>query len=157
MSKISRAFYWAVALTAALAVGASFADEKKPKKPTVMQRKLQNAQLVLEGLAKADFEKIGKGADGLLVCVRDASWRAVKAPKYELYSNEFLRHIETLKKAAKKKNNDAAALAYVEMTLTCVKCHQHLRDERIGAAPSPARHLAHFIRRPAPDRMQERP
>ena len=30
----------------------------------------------------------------------------------------------------------AAALGYVEMTLTCVRCHQYVRDEKIGAAPA---------------------
>jgi hypothetical protein len=145
MAAITRAFFWAVALTTALTAGSSFAEEKpdKPKKLSVMQRKLKHSQMVLEGLAKADFEKIGKGADGLLLCVRDASWKADKSAKYEVFSNEFMRNIETLKKAANRKNNEAAALAYVDMTLTCVKCHQHLRDEGMGAAPAPPRVFAH--------------
>ena len=53
----------------------------------------------------------------------------------EVYANDFQKHLEEIQKAAKKKNVEAAALGYVEMTLTCVRCHQYVRDEKIGAAP----------------------
>ncbi len=33
---------------------------------------------------------------------------------------------------AKEKNIDGAALAYVEMTLVCVKCHEHVREQKVG-------------------------
>ena len=33
---------------------------------------------------------------------------------------------------ARKKNLDAAALNYVDMTLTCVKCHNHVREIRMA-------------------------
>ena len=100
-----------------------------------MQRKLTNAQMVLEGLALEDFAKIRTGADGLMECYKDASWRINDTDKYKQYSNDFLTRIESLQKAAKDKKIDAAALAYVDMTLTCVKCHQYLRDTKIGLAP----------------------
>jgi hypothetical protein len=136
MPSLSRSPFWAAAFALALLPAPGPGDEPAKKPPTVMQRKLSNAQLVLEGLAMANFEKIEKGADGLLLCVRDASWRAIKSPKYDAFSNEFQRNLESLKKASNKKNVDAASLAYVEMTLTCVKCHQLLRDERMGRAPA---------------------
>ena len=106
-----------------------------PKKLTVMERKLLHAQKLLEGLALKDFDKIDKSAEGLMECLKEATWRINDTDKYLLHSNEFLRNIESMQKASKKKNIDAATLAYVEMTLTCVKCHEHLRETRIGAAP----------------------
>lgn len=123
--------------TAGGARGQKPATDKKPepKQPTVMQRKLIHSQKLLEGLALADFDKIAAGADGLTMCVKEASWRAVATPKYEVYSNDMIRNLEAMKKAAKAKNVDAAALAYVDITLTCVKCHTHVREEKIGAAP----------------------
>lgn len=119
----------------------SRADEKqKPKaddakKPTVMQRKLAHSQKVLEGLAKNDFGAINTGADGLLECVKDVTWKINETDKYLLHTNEFLRRVEDLKKAAKAKNIDSASLAYVDMTLTCVRCHKYLREERETAIP----------------------
>lgn len=106
-----------------------------PKKPTVMQRKLAHAQKVLEGLALEDFDKIRTNSDGLIQCVKDATWRINDTDKYLLFSNDFRRTVENLRKAAKDKKVDAAALAYVDMTLTCVKCHRYLRDEGIARAP----------------------
>ena len=107
-----------------------------PKKQTVMQRKLTHSQKLLEGLAVGDFNKLGAAADELLMCVKEASWRAANNPKFDTHSNSFVRNLEALQKAAKAKNIDAAALAYVDMTLTCVKCHQQVREEGIGTAPA---------------------
>ncbi|HUR53692.1 MAG TPA: hypothetical protein VMZ71_06155 [Gemmataceae bacterium] len=126
----------------ALLVGFGHAQEKpkppapQPKKQTVMQRKLTHAQKLLEGLAVADFAKLTAAADELALCAQEASWRAANSPKFETHSNNFVRNLEALKKAAKAKNVDAAALAYVDMTLTCVKCHQQVREEGIGLAPT---------------------
>jgi cytochrome c556 len=122
----------ALALAAAL-TGHARADEKpkeEPKKLTLMQRKLLHSQAVLEGLATNNFEKIGAGGAGLLDCVNDATWKINETEKYLAHSADFRKRAEALKKAAKDKNLDAAALAYVDMTLTCVKCHQYLREDR---------------------------
>lgn len=134
---------------AVLLVGFGPAQEKpkpaeQPKKPSVMQRKLAHAQKLLEGLALNDYPKIESNADELLQCSKEASWMVLKTPKYEVYSNDFQRTMQSLKAAAKKKNVDAAALAYVDMTLTCVRCHQYVREEGIGAAPdlSPSKNVA---------------
>ena len=133
---------WAVTVLVVVLLGTGHAQEKKPearkagaKTPTVMQRKLAHAQKVLEGLALNDFDKIKSNADDLNQCAQEAGWKLVKTARYELYSNDFVRHLEGLQKAAKAKNTDAAALAYVEVTLTCVKCHQYVREEKIGLAP----------------------
>jgi len=116
-------------------------DDPK-KKLSVMERKLKHAQQVLEGLALKDFDKVGKSADGLMECLKEATWRINDTDKYLLYSNDFLRHIEDLQKASKAKNVDKATIAYMEMTLTCVRCHEHLRETRIGAAPVTPKFLA---------------
>ena len=104
-------------------------SKEEPKKLTVMQRKLLHSQAVLEGLAKKDFAKIDAGADGLLECLKDVTWKINETEKYLAHTKDFLTRVEGLKKAAKDKNIDAAALSYVDMTLTCVRCHQHLRGE----------------------------
>lgn len=136
--KTSRIAAFALAV---LFVGSGHAQEKpktpapQPKNPTVMQRKLTHAQKLLEGLAVADFAKLSAAADELALCAKEASWRAANSPKFEVHSNNFVRNLVAIKKAAKAKNVDAAALAYVDMTLTCVKCHQQVREEGMGLAP----------------------
>ena len=101
-----------------------------PKKLTVMQRKLIYAQKLLEGLAKEDYHQIRMSAEGLRACVEDETWRINDTEKYLMLTDDFLRHTDAIRKAAKEKNIDSVALAYVGMTLNCVKCHEHLRDQR---------------------------
>jgi hypothetical protein len=129
----------------------SFADDPPAKKPeptaakskeSVMKKKLSQAQKLLEGLALSDFAKMKSAADELAILRHQASWMVLKTREYEIFSGDFQREIEAVQKAAKNKNIDAAALAYVDMTLTCVKCHQHVREEAIGLAPI---HPAHRI------------
>ena len=98
----------------------------------LMTKKLESSQKVLEGLAINDFDKIGKNADELIRISKAAEWRVLKTPQYEVHSNEFRRTAETLAKMADGKNLDGAALAYVELTLTCVKCHKHVREVRMA-------------------------
>jgi hypothetical protein len=133
-TSLSPAGIWAVALAAIFLPThgrAEPAAQPEAKKPTVMQRKLTHAQKLLAALATDDFHLMRTSAEGLRDCVKDETWRINDTEKYLMYSDDFLRQTDALQAAAKKKNADAAALAYVGMTLTCVKCHRHLRDERL--------------------------
>jgi hypothetical protein len=107
------------------------ADEPPKKVSDLMRKKLENSQKVLEGIAVNDFKLIAKHADELRDLSKQVEWKVFKTPQYEIHSNEFRRSAETLIKNAKDKNIDAAALTYVEMTLTCVRCHKYVREERM--------------------------
>jgi hypothetical protein len=100
----------------------------------LMHKKLTNSQKILEGIAIQDFDKVRDGADELVLISKAVSWRVFKTPQYELHSNDFRRSAETLSKMAAGKNTDGAALAYVDMTLTCVKCHKYVREVRMARA-----------------------
>jgi hypothetical protein len=102
----------------------------KKKVTSLMQRKLVEAQKVLEAISLADFDKIITHADALNDISKQAEWRAYKTPTYEMFSGEFQRTAVALARSDKDKNIDAAALAYVDLTLTCVKCHKHVREIR---------------------------
>jgi hypothetical protein len=102
--------------------------EKSPKVSELMRKKLENSQKVLEGIAVNDFDKIAKHADELIAISKEAEWKVIKSPQYEIFSNDFRRTADTLVKNAKDKNLDAAALTYVELTLNCVKCHKYVRE-----------------------------
>jgi hypothetical protein len=129
------------ALAAGIPALTGFGEEqtKKPKKlddaiskelSELMKRKLESSQRVLEGVAMNDFDKISKHADELISISKQAEWKVLKTPEYEVYSNQFRRNAADLVQKAHDKNLDGAALAYVDLTLTCVKCHKHVRDTR---------------------------
>src|SRR4051812_29421941 len=107
------------------------APKKKPD--NLMQKKLTAAQKVLEGIATEDFDLVRENADALQSISTQAGWKA-KGKTHKMYLLAFQNAAEDLVKHAKKKNADAAALSYVELTLTCVKCHKHVRDRKETAA-----------------------
>jgi hypothetical protein len=97
----------------------------------LMQRKLKASQRVLEGIALNNFEQIARNGEELILISKDAEWKVLKTPMYELHSNEFRRNAESLVRAAKDRTLDGTALAYVDMTLNCVKCHRYVREVRM--------------------------
>jgi hypothetical protein len=117
------------ALLAVVAALPSYSDDTKVQ--ALMKRKLEQSQQVLAGIALNDFDKIAQHAEELIAVSKEAQWKVLKTPQYELYSTDFRRIAEALVKNAKDRNLDAATLSYVDMTLTCVKCHKHVRQVRM--------------------------
>jgi hypothetical protein len=105
----------------------------------LMKRKLENSQRVLEGLALNNFDKISKHAEELINISKQAEWKIIKTPDYELHSNEFRRSVEEMVKKAKDKNLDGATLAYMDMTFSCVRCHKYVRETRRTQLDRPGR------------------
>ena len=107
--------------------------EDKTAVQKLMKKKLENAQKVLEGLAINDYDLVARHADELIQVSKAAEFRALKTPQYETNRNAFLRAAETMIQQAKAKNTDGIALAYVDMTLSCVRCHKHVREVRMAS------------------------
>lgn len=75
--------------------------DKEKKVAALMERKLHAAQKVLDGIATGHFDKILKNAEDLKDISKEASFRVLKTPTYELYSNEFQRNATALIKSTK--------------------------------------------------------
>jgi len=97
-----------------------------------MREKLELSQKVLEGLALEDFEAIATKGRRLSAMTREADWRLFENPDYDQQSVIFRRQVDALTKAAKEKNLDAATLAYVRMTMSCVDCHKLVRGKLVA-------------------------
>lgn len=98
-----------------------------------MRLKLGHAQNVLEGLATEDFEQIAKGAQKLSLQARDEAWMVFQTEDYLRQSAEFQRIADALLDAAHEENLDGAALAYVQLTMSCINCHKYTRDVRMAS------------------------
>jgi len=96
----------------------------------LMADKLVSAQKLLEGLAVKDFVKLSDNAQELLRISATEEWVAIKTPKYQAFSTEFRNAADKIVIKAKEKNLDGAALAYVQLTMTCVRCHEYVREVR---------------------------
>jgi hypothetical protein len=121
-----------------LAVPLAGSAQKQPNNlGKIMVEKLNNSKMLLEGIALGDFGKISRSADNLIQLSKTAEWFVYKTPRYELYSNEFRRAAENILQKAKDKNLDGVTLAYFELTMGCVRCHQYVREVRDARAPLP--------------------
>ena len=72
-----------------------------------------------------------RGAKALKKLSEAAEWEVATIPSatdYVMMTTDFQRHADELVKQAKAKNIDAATLAYVKLTMSCVQCHKFIRD-----------------------------
>jgi hypothetical protein len=83
---------------------------------------------VLEGLAIEDYMMMAKSAQDLALASQASSWQVLQTEEYARQSAEFRRSCITLRDAAKAENLDAAALAWMDVTMKCVQCHRYVRD-----------------------------
>jgi len=120
-------------LAATLAGGliASGAGYERSPLQQYMRQKLEHAKNVLEGLAVEDFALIAKNARAMRELSEDARWRVSPNINYLRLSAEFQDLAGEMATKAKERNLDGATLAYVKLTMNCVKCHKLVRDKRL--------------------------
>ena len=96
-----------------------------------MREKLNFSKDVLEGLALEQYAIIEKGGKALKKLSEAAEWEVATIPNatdYVMLTTDFQRHADELVKEAKAKNIDAATLAYVKLTMSCIQCHKFIRN-----------------------------
>jgi hypothetical protein len=98
-----------------------------------MRMKLEASTKVLEGLTTENFDLIAEGAKKLRQMSTAEKWRVSNDVLYRQYSVEFAENAAKLLEKAKARNLDGATLAWVECTMSCVRCHNHARAIKIVA------------------------
>jgi hypothetical protein len=101
--------------------------DKESDVKEAMRQKVACSQQVLVGITLEDYRLIANNAEKLVELSNKTNWYSRQMPEYELFLNEFRRNAQQLKEAGQQKNLDAASLAYVQMTLSCVSCHKFIR------------------------------
>lgn len=96
---------------------------------SVMIAKLAHAQAVLEGIALENLPQVEKNARHLELLSQRTDWLVHRTIEYNALSMDFRRIMEDMANHAKKRNIHAVTLDYMQMTMTCVKCHSHMRRE----------------------------
>ena len=112
----------------------SSAEPKVNDVHAFMQVKLEDSKKVLEGLTTENFDLIVKNSQEMSLLSEDALWQVLQTPEFVQRSADFRRITDRLTEVARKKNLDGAALAYVELTMSCIECHKYVRDQRSGVA-----------------------
>ena len=129
-----RGVFYAVLLAFfAVAVAAGGGQQRPTSRAEFMRMKLEYSKNVLEGLTLENYDAISKSAKTLRRISEAAEWEVPTIPnanEYVAFTSEFQRSCDELIKKAKDKNVDGATLAYLSLTMNCVKCHKYVREAR---------------------------
>lgn len=93
-----------------------------------MRQKLHASNLILEGLCTEDLALVNKGAETLMKMSKEEKWRVSNDMMYRRYSKEFGEAVEELQKEATDNDMDGTSMAWVNVTMKCLKCHEWVRN-----------------------------
>lgn len=111
---------------------------KIPSRKEAMAMKLKSTQTIIEGIAVNDFGKIDAAAKDLIAVSNLTDFlTAFKGKEYQFHVEIFRRPAETIMAKAKEKNMDGVMMAYNDLTLSCLKCHQAMRDNKFEISVRP--------------------
>ena len=116
-----------IALSAALAWLAASQTEREAKpSEEIMWKKLDLSHDALDAIALDDFEALEAYASDLVALSDAGELNIDDSESYRQKSRAFRDAAQALGKAARDRESEAAALAYVDLTLRCLSCHREL-------------------------------
>ncbi len=95
----------------------------------VMKEKLRFSHQLLTSLAQEDYPQLEYAAQELRRIARQ-QWEENPSAEYRTQLQVFWTTLEGIEAGAQRKEIDEATLAYMQMTLSCVKCHKLIRREQ---------------------------
>ena len=101
-----------------------------------MERKLELSQAVFAALAAGDFEKLERNASQMQVLSKIEGFVRRRSPEYTAHLNSFELSNREIIKHAKEQKLEGAALAFQQLTISCVSCHKLLRDGSAKVEPT---------------------
>ncbi len=93
-----------------------------------MQKKLDYSTGILRGLSMGNFELIETNAAQMRLLNKIEGFVRSRNADYRTNVHTFERVTDEVIRQAKKKNIDGVTLAYHQLTTSCVRCHQTLRE-----------------------------
>lgn len=97
-----------------------------PRLDDLMREKLEYSQGLLEAMVLIDYETVERLANELIRVSEFSVWSTLQEPEYLRYASDFRERAAVLIQEAQAGDVDGIALSYIEMTLTCVRCHRFL-------------------------------
>jgi hypothetical protein len=122
-----------VALSAPLAArGEEQAADKNQNQPTNfwMRKKLEYSQNILAGITSADLDKVVANAEAMRKLSAIEGFLHGQTPGYRTQLHIFEESADEIIRQGKKDNVEGAALAFTQLTISCVNCHKQLREAK---------------------------
>jgi len=98
----------------------------------LMRVKLEHSQQLLGALVTSNWAELQRHSEELRRVAQDPAWTVLTTPEYVGQTTAFLRASEDLIDAASRRDSEAASLAYVSMTMSCVQCHRYVARRRLA-------------------------
>jgi len=95
-----------------------------------MQKKLEYSKNILGGLATADYDRIVENAEAMRRLSTIEGFIRRQTPGYRNQLQVFEETADEIVRQAKKDNVDGAALAFTQLTISCVNCHKQIREHK---------------------------
>jgi hypothetical protein len=112
------------------AVAAMTQDTARLHLQALMRRKVDQAELILRGLAEGDLNSVQRAADELVQIAAQANWsvspRAGLATQYEA---EFQQRAALLANIARSGDLHASYYQFLQVIFACFNCHDQLRPQ----------------------------
>jgi cytochrome c556 len=118
------------AFALSLLVLAGVQTAKQSPVEALMKAKAGYAHRLLDAVVLGELDTIRDQAFRLKAVAETADWNVMSTPEYARETEAFVLAADRLLQSAASKNPEAAALAYVEVTLSCVRCHRYVRTHR---------------------------
>ncbi len=102
-------------------------DEKRPIS-FWMEKKMEYSQEMLRGLATGDLELVATKAEQMRFLSKVEGWIRKSKPGYKAQLQAFDFANAEIERHARANNLQGAAMAFQQLTTSCVSCHEMLRN-----------------------------
>lgn len=93
-----------------------------------MRKKLDYSKEILEGISTADFDQIAKNAEAMRALGKVEAFVRSRTPGYRTQMQIFDEANAEILKQANRDNLEGSALAFTQLTISCVNCHKQIRE-----------------------------
>ena len=100
----------------------------------LMRQKLVQSEKLLEAVVTSNWAELARRSRTLEELTNEPAWMALKTPEYVRQSSAFMEAAHDLMDAADRRDQEATPVAYLSLTLSCVRCHQYVARARIAQA-----------------------
>lgn len=120
-------------LVAAVWCAPSAAAGQTPALKAVMREKLAHSQQLLDALVTSKWSALEEHAVALKAATNRPAWSVLESPEYVQHTARFVRALDDLIAAARRRDLEQAPMAYTVVTLSCVQCHRHIARMRLAS------------------------
>jgi hypothetical protein len=128
----SRKWLLVVAAVSIGGIGVGVAAAQTVALSRLMRAKLDHSQQILGAVVTSNWAELQRHSEELQRAAQDPAWSVLTTPEYVRQTTAFLRASEDLVDAAKRRDGEAAPLAYVSLTMSCVQCHRYIARMRLA-------------------------